>query len=164
MNPVDRAAGFDLLQTGTVVEFNIAKTQIHEGPDGGEFSVEIELEFPLNPETDESDLDWGGFGFLFVIGTLSFADARPREASVLHYVERDEFTVGDFIQCLRWEGGELKFSADYVRGRRMKTDVVLRPNASGQLTTAGRGKAAILWLERLKGKKMMQVVQPPTGS
>jgi hypothetical protein len=35
--------------------------------------------------------------------------------------------VGDLIQCLRWEGGALKFSADYIRGRRMKTDVVLRP-------------------------------------
>jgi hypothetical protein len=53
-----------------------------------------------------------------------------------------------------------QFSADYVRGRRMKTDVVLRPDGSGTLTTSGRGKAAILWLDRLKGKKTLRVVPP----
>ena len=109
-------------------------------------------------------MGWGAFGFLFVIGTLSFADARPREMSIIDYVEQDEFQVDDFINCLHWEDGSLKFSADYVRGRRMKTDVVLRPDGSGRLTTTGRGKAAIFWLERLKGKKSLQVVPPPPGS
>jgi len=42
----------------------------------------------------------------------------------------------------------------------MKTEVVLQPDGSGTLSTMGRGKAAILWLERLKGKKRWQVVQP----
>jgi hypothetical protein len=160
MTSVDRTAGFSLLETGTVVEFQVAQTQIHEGPDAAEFTVEIQLEFPPDPDTEENDLDWGAFGFLFVIGTLSFADARPRESSVIEYVEQDEFQVGDFINCLRWEGGALKFSADYVRGRRMKTDVVLWPDGSGRLSTTGRGKTPILWLERLKGKKSLRVVQP----
>jgi hypothetical protein len=160
MTSVDRTAGFSLLETGTVVEFRAAKTEVHEGPDAAEFTVEIHLEFPPNPDTDENDLEWGAFGFLFVIGTLSFADARPRESSVIEYVERDEFQVGDFIKCLHWEDGALKFSADYLRGRRMKTDVVLWPDGSGRLTTTGRGKAAILWLERLKGRKSLRVVHP----
>ena len=30
------------------------------------------------------------------------------------------------MQCLRWEDVKLKFSADYIRGRRMKTDRALR--------------------------------------
>jgi hypothetical protein len=160
MTPLDRAAGFDLLESGTLVDFEVVETQIHEGPDAAEFSLEIELRFPPDPDTDENDLAWGEFGFLFVIGTLSFADARPRESSVIHYLERDEFQVGDFIGCLRWEDGALKFSADYLRGRRMKTDVVLRPDGSGRLTTVGRGKAPILWLEQLKGKKKLRVVRP----
>jgi hypothetical protein len=160
MTSVDRTAGYDLLETGTIVEFQVAQTEIHEGPDAAEFSVEIQLEFPANPDTEENDLDWGAFGFLFVIGTLSFADARPRELSAIEYVEQDEFQVGDFIQCLRWEDGALKFSADYLRGRRMKTDVVLRPDGTGRLTTTGRGKTPIIWLERLKGKKNLRIVQP----
>ena len=159
MTSVDRTTGYALLETGAAVEFEVAKTEILEGPDAAEFSVEIQLEFPQDPDTEENDLEWGAFGFLFVIGTLSFADARPRESSVIEYVKNDEFQVGDLINCLRWEGGVLKFRADYVRGRRMKTDVVLRPDGSGRLTTTGRGKAPILWLERLKGKKTLQVVQ-----
>jgi hypothetical protein len=156
----DRAAGYSLLETGTLVEFRVAKTEIHEGPDAAEFSVEIQLEFLPDPGTEENDLEWGAFGFLFVIGVLSFADARPRESSVTEYVEQDEFQVGDLLNCLRWECGALKFSADYVRGRRMKTEVLLQPDGSGTLSTMGRGKAAVLWLERLKGKKRLQVVQP----
>jgi hypothetical protein len=155
---IDRAAGFDLLESGTLVDFQITRTQIHEAPDPAEFSVEIDLEFPPDPESEESDLEWGAFGFLFVIGVLSFADARPREASIIEYAENDEFQVGDLIECLRWERGALKFAADYIRGRRMKTNVVLRPEGSGRLATAGRGKAPLLWLEQLKGKKRLQIV------
>ena len=155
---IDRAAGLDLLESGTLVDFKITGTRIHEGPDPAEFSIEIDLEFPPDPESKESDLEWGAFGFLFVIGVLSFADARPRETSIIEYAEHDEFQVGDLIQCLRWESGALRFSADYIRGRRMKTDLVLRPQGSGRLTTAGRGKAPLLWLERLKGRKRLHIV------
>jgi hypothetical protein len=53
---------------------------------------------------------------------------------------------------------KLKFSADYIRARRMNTDVGLRPERTGRLRTTGRGKAALLWLERLNGEKPLQVV------
>ena len=159
MTEIHRWAGHRLLETGVVTEFEVVKTEIHEGPDAAEFTVEIELRFPPDPETEETDLEWGAFGFLFAIGALSFADARPRELSVLEYVESDEFEVGDFVSCLHWEGGALKLSADYVRGRRMKTDVVLRSVGSGTLTTTGRGKAAVLWLERLKGRTPLRLVE-----
>ena len=160
MTGIDRAAGFQLLETGTAMEFNVTNTTVHEGPDAAEFSVEIDLEFPPDAETEETDLNWGAFGFLFVIGSLSFADARPRESSVIDYVENDEFQVGDLIGCLRWEDGTLNFDSDYLRGRRMKTRVVLRPDGSGRLTTTGRGKSPVMWLERLKGKNPLSVVQP----
>ena len=159
MTVVDRTAGYRLLETGTLAEFEVLEIQVGEGPDAAEFSVRIELRFPPDPETDESDLAWGAFGFLFVIGVLSFADARPRESSVIEHAEKDEFQPGDLLDCLRWEEGKLRFSADYLRGRRMKTDVVLRPDGTGTLTTSGRGKAPVLWLERLKGKQRLRVVE-----
>jgi hypothetical protein len=159
MTAMDRTTGYRLLEAGTVTHFQIAKTEVHRGTDPAEFSLQIDLNFPADPDTEETDLDWGAFGFLFVIGALSFSDARPREASIIEYVEDDEFRLDDLIDCLHWEGGLLKFSADYVRGRRMKTDVVLRPDGSGTLTTIGRGKAAIRWLERLQGKKRLRLVQ-----
>ncbi len=160
MTGIDRAAGHQLLETGAVVDFQITDTEIFEGPDAAEFSVRISLEFPADPESEENDLGWGAFGFLFVIGVLSFADARARESSAIDYLEADEFRVGDFIVSLNWENGVLRFDTDYIRGRRMKTHVLLRPNGTGTLTTDGRGKAAMHWLERLKGKKSLRLVEP----
>ena len=159
MTSVDREAGYELLKTGSIVNFEIVKTDIHEGPDSAEFSVEIQLAFPPDSEAEENDLQWGAFGFFFVIGTLSFADARPREASMIDYVENDEFQLGDFVSGLCWEGAALRFRADYLRGRRMKTDFVLRPDGSGKLTTTGRGMTPLRWLERLQGEGRMRLVK-----
>ncbi len=102
MKAMDRTTGYRLLEAGTVTDFEIAKTQVHRGTDPAEFSLQIELNFPADPETEETDLDWGAFGFLFVIGTLSFAEARPREASIIEYEEDDEFRLDDLIDCLHW--------------------------------------------------------------
>jgi hypothetical protein len=160
MNSADRIAGYELLKTGAVVNFEVTKTDIHEGPDAAEFGVDIGLDFPVDPESEENDLEWGAFGFLFVVGVLSFADARPRESSAIDYVEKDEFQVGDLLSCLRWEHGVLRFYADYLRGRRMKTELLFRPDGTGRLRTTGRGKSALVWLDRLKGKKALQIVAP----
>jgi len=46
MSGIDRNAAYNLLQTGAVVEFQVVRTQIHEGPDAAEFSAAIDLEFP----------------------------------------------------------------------------------------------------------------------
>jgi len=55
----------------------------------------------------EDTAEWGAFGFIFVVGVLSFADARPRNASVRDYQEKDEFRLADFIEGLRFVRGEL---------------------------------------------------------
>jgi hypothetical protein len=54
--------------------------------------------------------------------------------------------------------GDLRFDADYIRGRRVKTRIVVRSNGIVTLETIGRGKAALRWLEQLRGKKLMQLV------
>jgi len=160
MEEFQRTSGYRLIESGTAINFQISKTEVQQCPDPAEFSLRIELDFPPDADSEETELEWGAFGFLFVIATLSFADARPREVSVIDYVEDDEFRVEDLIECLHWEGGALKFGADYLRGRRMKTDIVLRPDGSGRLTTVGRGKAPIRWLERLQGKQKLRLIQP----
>ena len=40
----------------------------------------------------------------------------------------------------------------------MKTEVTIRPDGTVRLTTWGRGKSALHWLDRLQGKKRIQVV------
>jgi hypothetical protein len=73
---------------------------------------------------------------------------HSREQSRTHFHKR-------FRRFLR---GELHFDADYIRGRRVKTHIVVRSNGTCTIETVGRGKAALRWLERLRGKKHLQVV------
>jgi len=54
--------------------------------------------------------------------------------------------------------GELHFDADYIRGRRIKTRIAVCANGAVRLETIGRGKAALRWLERMRGKKLFQLV------
>src|ERR1700756_5606559 len=104
MTDNDRFAGHRLIETGTLVEFSIVKQSIEEGPDDAEFAVHVDLVF--NAEDDEGIeaeefSGWGAFGFMFVLGVLSFADGRPRESSIIDYAENDEFGVSDFLEHLR---------------------------------------------------------------
>jgi hypothetical protein len=62
------------------------------------------------------------------------------------------------MECLRFVRGELHFEADYIRGRRIKTRVAVRANGTVRLETIGRGKAALRWLEQMKGKEFLRVV------
>jgi hypothetical protein len=49
----------------------------------------------------EETAEWGAFGFMFALGVLSFAGAKPRNMSELEYEEKDEFKLADFIERLR---------------------------------------------------------------
>ncbi|SRR6266436_41656 len=161
-----RMIGYELLKTGTLVSFRIVEEEVLSAPDEAEFGLRLQLKFVPDEEDEEQDEDdaaedtaeWGSFGFMFVVGVLSFAEAKPRNASVLDYEEKDEFRLADFIGCLRLVRGELRFDADYIRGRQVKTRIVVRSNGTVTLETIGRGKAALRWLEQLRGKKLMQLV------
>ena len=158
--------GHEWLKSGTSVSFRIVAEEVLSAPDEAEFGLRLQLKFVPDEgeeELDEDDVaestaEWGAFGFMFVIGLLSFVDARARNASILEYEEIDEFRVADFIERLRFIRGELQFDADYIRGRRVKTRVVVRANGTVTIETIGRGKAAQRWLERLQGKKLMHLV------
>lgn len=151
-----RAAGMHLLEQGTLVEFETLEVEVMPSPDQAEFGVRINLR--LGVEEDDNDVEWGGLGFMFVVAMFSFADARPRGMSEAEYQDKDELTVVDFLSGLTYVEGRLRYYGDYIRGRRVKTSIVIRPDGTGVLDTVGRGKAAIRWLDRLKGKKTMQVV------
>jgi hypothetical protein len=158
--------GYELIKTGSLVSFRIVEEEVLATPDEAEFGMRLLLTFVAEDGEDDQDEDevaegtaeWGAFGFMFVLGVLSFAEARPRNASSVDYHEKDEFTVADFIEGLRFVRGELHFDADYIRGRRIKTRVAVHANGTVRLETTGRGKAVLRWLERLQGKKPLQLV------
>jgi hypothetical protein len=156
--------GYELIKTGSLVSFRIVEEKVLAAPDEAEFGMRLLLRFVAEEGEDDQDdvaedtAEWGAFGFMFVLGVLSFAEARPRNMSSVDYHEKDEFTVADFIEGLRFVRGELHFDADYIRGRRIKTHVVVRANGTVKLETIGRGKAALRWLDRMQGKKLLQSV------
>jgi hypothetical protein len=165
-----RMIGYELLRTGTLVSFRIITEEILNAPgDEAEFGLRLQLKFASHEDDEDEDEDedevaenaaeWGAFGFMFVLGVLSFAGAKPGNMSELEYEEKDEFKLADFIERLRFFRGALCFDADYIRGRRVKTRIVVRSNGTVTLETTGRGKAALRWLEQLKGKKLMQLVK-----
>jgi hypothetical protein len=157
----DNAAGEALLRTGVVVPVRIVEEVVTPGPDEGEFGLHLNISFDDDeiPEEDRAEVvEWGAFGFLFVIGALSFHDARPRRASEIDYRDDDEFRVGDFLECIRYRNGELQFDADYLRGRRMKTQARVRAGGTGFIETVGCGKAATHWIARLMGGQPMRAV------
>jgi hypothetical protein len=153
--------GAELLRTGLSVPVRILQESVTPTVDEAEFALQLALSFEDedSPEEDRADVvEWGALGFLFTIAVLSFVDARPRGFSERDYVERDQFQVADFLAGLQFRHGALQLDTDYVRGRRMKTRVVIRPDGTGTLETIGRGKAALRWIARLKGEKPLQAI------
>ncbi len=58
-------------------------------------------------EVAEDTAEWAAFGFMFVLGVLSFDEAKPRNLSTVDYHEKDEFNVADFIERLRFVRGRI---------------------------------------------------------
>ena len=59
---------------------------------------------------------------------------------------------------LHLERGEIVFDADYVRGRMMKTRIVIGSNGRFTVETGNRHEMALRWLDRLRGKKHIRLV------
>jgi hypothetical protein len=107
----------------------------------------------------EPDVARAGMGLLFAIGALSFEASGPHGAAGPGFLATDEWTAGDLLRHLRFERGELRFSADYVRGRHLATELVVRPDGAFRLTTVDRGEAALAWVAQLRGQR----VSSPAG-
>jgi hypothetical protein len=75
----------------------------------------------------EGDERWAALPLIYALGLLSFRDAGPRGDSIASFRNDDAWTTNDMVERLRYERGELHFDADYVRGRCMRTRVVVRP-------------------------------------
>jgi hypothetical protein len=155
-----RSAEQRLLDTGTLVRFRILDTHTKVAPDRENLFVRVDLvlkddEHDVEPE---EIVEWGAFGFLFALAALSFHDARPRGMSELDFAADNTLTVADFMDALSFSHNGLSVQTDYLRGRSMKTEVTIRSDGTARLTTWGRGKSALHWLNRLQGKKRVQVV------
>ena len=151
---------YELLRQATLAEIGVTDTRIN--PTSAD-DKHVRIEGRLGLEEDEdgepvNDAEHYAFGFIYALGVLSFADARPRGVSGMHFEEKDDWTVGDMLRRLRFERGELHFYADYVRGRCVKTTVVVRADGTFMLDTVNRGEAATRWIAKLQGKKLLRAI------
>ena len=158
MNHFDRSAGYQLLETASLVDFRIGEPIIQTCTDGENIFLKVDLMLGDDDEESADIAEWASFGLIFALAVLSFADARPRGLSDKDFVDDDEFTIGDLFECLNFVSGELRFSSDYLRGRCMKTDIFVRKDGKMSLSTRNRGQSALRWLDRLQGKKMLTIV------
>jgi hypothetical protein len=144
MTENDRSAGHRLIEIGAGVPLRVLGHEVLPALDEAEFGIRLELKLGADGEDgDDADdpedlVEWTAFGLIFVLGQLTFEDVRPRELSALEYRERDELSVSDFFEGLTFRGGALHFRADYIRGRRVKTDITVRSDWAARLKTRSR--------------------------
>lgn len=151
----------ELIRDATLAEIVVAETKVTP-TSADDRHVRIEGRLGLEDDGDgqpADDVEHYAFGFIYALGALSFIDARPRGVSDMHFEDNDEWTVGDMLRRLRFERGELHFYADYVRGRCMKTTVIVRADGTFVLDTVNRGEAATRWIARLQGKKPIRAIR-----
>jgi hypothetical protein len=150
-----------LLESGSMVEFRVIDSDITLSTDKENVAVQINLVFTSDDEeeTDGSETaEWGTFGFIYTLASLSFLDARPRGMSGVDFIENDLFTEKDLFEALSFRHDGIHFHADYVRGRSMKTSISVSSAGRVKIDTWGRGERALRWLDKLKGKKTMELI------
>lgn len=152
----------ELIESIACVDITVVKTE-KQPTSANDWHLRIEGRFGAE---EDDDVEFAGMGFIYAIGLLSFADARPRGVSEMDFISTDEWSVADMLRHFRFERGELTFSADYVRGRCVKTDVDVRRDGTFRLETLNRGEAATRWIARLQGKKVLAPVSdvPPAAN
>lgn len=151
---------YELLKDVVALNLKVLDTKIEH------FMENIHVKIVMQDVDEEEDEDENSnviescaWGLIYALGVLSFADARPRGVSDMHYVEKDEWHVGDMLRHLRFERGRLHFYADYVRGRMLKTTIDIDRDGKITLETVNRGEAATRWVSKLQGKKVIRLVE-----
>jgi hypothetical protein len=152
----DLDAMVELVRTAALARFRILRTEGEERPDGSWLQ--------LTCHVHREDVAWAAVPMIYAIGALSFADARPRGSSGLHFEEDDQWRVADMAHRLRFDRGSLVFDADYVRGRMMKTTVSIGPTGRLVIRTRNRHEMAVRWLRSLRGKKHLRLVESRDSS
>ena len=110
-------------------------------------------------QIQEEELDIYAVGVLFTLSWMSFTFAAPRGYSEKFFVPDEQFNLEYFVQGLEFRENQLCFSADYVKGRMMKTGIIFESGGKVKLSTRNRGKGAERWITHLQGKKHIKAVE-----
>src|SRR5439155_25913784 len=80
-----------LLRNAVVAEIMVTSTDIIPTSTGDRY---VRIEGRLGDD-ENTDVEWAAVGFIYAIGVLSFAAARPRGVSGMHFEQQDQWTAAD---------------------------------------------------------------------
>ena len=103
-------------------------------------------------QIQEEEPDIFAIGVLFALSLMSFTFSGPRGYSEIEFIPDEDYNLGYFVNGLEFRHQRICFSADYVSGRLMKTDIEFEAGGKVTLTTRNRGRGADRWLTHLQGK------------
>lgn len=141
-----------LIRDATLLNVDVIESDVQPTVGDEDWVVRMQL------QVDDEILDSCAHGLIFAIGVLSFHDARPRGVSGEWFEDGDQFTVADLLSHIKFEHGKLHMYVDYLRGRCVKTTIDVASDGKVRVETVNRGKAAIAWVTKLQGKKLLQPV------
>ncbi len=107
----------------------------------------------------EDEPDIFAVGVVFALSAMSFAYSAPRGYSENEFQPDEDWNIEYFLRGLEYKDGNLCFSADYVSGRLMKTDITFEKGGKVTVVTRNRAKGAERWLIHLQGKRHIQQVK-----
>ena len=148
---INKPLTFKLLEETVGIPLKIISNEFDE------ISVNTYHKIVFTLQDEEPDLY--AFGVLFTLSLMSFTFAAPRGYSENLFIPDEEWNIEYFVQGLEFRHKTLIFSADYVSGRMMKTDITFESGGRVTIETRNRGRGADRWLTHLQGKRHIQAVE-----
>src|SRR5438552_16798528 len=99
----DEPIEHELLRNAVAAEVTVTSTELSPTSTGDRY---VRIAGRLGDD-EQSHVEWAALGFIYALGVLSFAAARPRCASGIHFEEHDQWTAADLLRNLLHERGRL---------------------------------------------------------
>ena len=140
---------YKLIEDTIGISIEIISNEYQETPSAfGEIITHHKVVF----QVQEKNPDVFAIDILFVLSLMSFTFADPSYSDI-YFIPDEEWNLSIFMEGLQFESGNLVFSADYICGRLVNTEIEFRQGGKVKITTRNRGKDADRWLFHLQGKK-----------
>ena len=141
---INKSSAFNLLDGTIGIAIDVISHEFEEFSDNTHHKIVFQIQ--------EEEPDIFAFGVLFALSLMSFTFSGPRGYSEVEFIPDEEYSLGYFVNGLEFRRERICFSADYVSGRHMKTDIEFEAGGRVTLSTRNRGRGADRWLTHLQGK------------
>ena len=142
---INKSSAFNLLDGTIGISINVISNEF------AEFAGNTHHKIVFQIKEEESDIF--AIGVLFALSLMSFTFSGPRGYSEVEFVPDEDYNLGYFVNGLEFRRQCICFSADYVSGRHMKTDIEYEAGGKVTLSTRNRGRGADRWLTHIQGKR-----------